>query len=31
MLIPKSEQTERIFSILDEKIRNRNQGKEMIK
>jgi len=30
MLIPKSEQTERIFSILNEKIRNRNQGKEMI-
>ena len=30
MLIPKSEQTERIFSILDEKIRNKNQGKEMI-
>ena len=30
MLIPKSEQTERIFSILDEKIRNRNKGKEMI-
>ena len=31
MLIPKSEKTETIFSILDEKIRNRNQGKEMIK
>ena len=31
MLIPKSEKTEAIFSILDEKIRNRNQGKEMIK
>lgn len=31
MLIPKSEKTEAIFSILDKKIRNRNQGKEMIK
>lgn len=32
MLIPKSEQTETIFSILDEKIqeRNQNKGKEMI-
>lgn len=30
MLIPKSEKTETIFSILDEKIKNRNQGKEMI-
>lgn len=31
MLIPKSEKTEVIFSILDEKIKNRNQGKEMIR
>ncbi len=30
MLIPKSEKTETIFSMLDEKIKNRNQGKEMI-
>ena len=31
LLIPKSEKTETIFSILDEKIKNKNQGKEMIK
>ena len=31
MLIPKSDETEKIFSILDGKIKNKNQGKEMIK
>ena len=30
MFIPKSEKTENLFSILDEKIKNKNQGKEMI-